>query len=114
MRLRHIEYDARRAAPGCLGDLQVADFVVEDRRIEGEPALRIFDARFVVPQRLVFVSALAAEDLEVLWRAERHVQRIVDAAETEALGGLEVYAEIAIGFVARNEAGRDAIGLGFL
>ena len=50
--------------PAVEGDLQIADLVVEDRRIERDAARRIFHAGLVVPQRLVVVRAETAEDGE--------------------------------------------------
>ena len=56
VRLGHVEHEARRAAAGVDRDLQVLDVGVEGGGVEGDAALRIFDAGFVVPQRLVVVG----------------------------------------------------------
>ena len=61
VRLGHIEHDARRAASGVEGNLQVLDIIVESRGIERDSMLRVFDPGLIVPKRLVRVGLEAAE-----------------------------------------------------
>ncbi len=113
MRLGHIEDDARRAAAGIERDLQVLDIVVEGRGVERDAVLRIFDPSLIVPQRFVLVgrSRERAVDGLIGSAAERNVQRIVDAAETEALGDLDVDAEVAVRLPAERSARAEAVRL---
>ena len=84
---------------------------MEHCRVEGEAALRIFDAGFVVPQRLVVISAEAPEGLQIATRAERHVDRVVDAAQAEALGRLNVDAEVVRRLPRGDHARRESVRL---
>ena len=55
---------------------------------------------------------MAAERHEVLRRAQRHVERIVDAAEAEALRDLGVEVRVFRQLVAGDDARREAVGVG--
>src|SRR6476661_5882373 len=114
MGLRHVEHDARRAAARVERHLQVLDVVVEGGRVEGDAALRIFDAGFIVPERLILVGLEAAEGRKVARAAKRRVQRVVDAAETEALRDLRVDAEAVAGLPAHDPARREAARTGLV
>src|SRR3546814_8880968 len=84
-----VEDDARRAAAGVGGDLQIVDLGIEAGGVEGDAAeLRLHPA-FIIPQRFVVVARSAAESLGIgavrhAAVAERQVEGIVDAAEAEA------------------------------
>ena len=91
-RLRHVEDHARRARAGRDGRLQIADVHVEAGDAERAVAVQHprLDADLVVPGRLVLPGLASAERDEVLRRAQRHVERIVDAAEPEPARDLRV------------------------
>src|SRR3954464_1131030 len=108
VRLRYVEDDARRAAAGVERDLQVLDLVVECGCVERNSVAGIFDSGFVVPQRLVLVVLEATEGREVGRLADRHVERIVHAAQAKALGNLKVDAEAATRLPAQYAARRKA------
>src|SRR5690606_22253224 len=81
---------------------------------EGVARTRDLHAGFVVPRGFVLVGLVAAEDGFVGRRAERQVQRIVDAAETEALARLNVQGDSGRQLVAGDDARRDAVRRGFI
>ena len=116
MRLVDIQDDARGAAAGVDGDLQIPDLRVENSGVEGDRAARIFDARLIVPQSLVIIIGRGerAVDRHVRRTAQGDVERIVDSAEAEALGGLQVDAEVAVRFPGGDHAGADPVRLGFV
>src|SRR5437764_4706720 len=109
MGFRDVEDDARGTCAGIQRDLQVLDVVIESRRVEGHAVLRIFDAGFVVPKRLVLILLETTERGDVGAAAKRYVKRIVDAAQAEALGCLDIDAEAAIGLPADDPAGRETM-----
>ena len=113
-RLRHVEDDARRARAGGDGRLQVVDVHVEPGHVERAVAVQHsrLDADLVVPDRLVRPGLAAAERDEVLRRAQRHVERIVDAAEPEPARDLRVQVGVVRQLVGGDEARRDAVGVG--
>src|SRR3546814_6148298 len=82
------------------------------RRVEGDSAeLRLHPA-FIVPQSFVVVARAAAEGLRVgsvryAAVAERQVERIVDAAEAEALRRLGIEGDAVGDIVAEQQARRE-------
>src|SRR3546814_4246628 len=65
-----VEDDARRAAAGVGGDLQIVDLGIEAGGVEGDAAeLRLHPA-FIIPQRFVVVARPAAE------RSEEHTSEL--------------------------------------
>ena len=88
---------------------------IEERGIQRDVAAGArLDARLVVPQGLVVVVLEAAEDGLVFVRAQRVVQRIVDAAEAEALRGLGIEGHAVVELVAHQKARGDAVGGGLV
>src|SRR5438128_7219688 len=93
--LRSVEDQSRRARPCRDGQLQVADIHVErgyiERRATAEQ--RGLPPDLVVPRLLVLPSGVAAVRGEVLRRAQRHVERIVDPTQPESPRDLSVQRE---------------------
>ncbi len=114
MRLGDVEHDARRAGTRVERDLEVPDFGPESGGIERDSAARIFYARFIVPQRLVVVDLETAENRDVGRAAQRDVERVIDTAEAEALGRLQVYAEVAARLPRQDAARGKAARLGLV
>src|SRR6202007_80199 len=99
------------AGAGGDGGLQVFDVHVERGEVEraaatGDLRLR---ADLVVPQRFVIPRVVAAEGSAVGRRTEREVERIVEAAEAEALRDLRVQARGVGELVAGHDARGDAV-----
>src|SRR5437868_5465492 len=114
VRLGNVEDDTRRAASGVQRDLQVLDVIVESCSVEGDTVPRIFEAGFIIPQRLVPVGLEAAEGREIRPRAQRDVERVIDAAEAEALGRLNVDAQASVRLPAEDPARREAFRTGLV
>ena len=114
MGLIDVEHHARAARAGVQSGLQILDVGVERRGVEGYAADARLHAAFVVPQRLVVIVLVAAEDRPVLGRAQRDVQRVVHAAEAEALRGLGVEGDGVRRLVAEQEAWGEAVRRGLV
>src|SRR5450631_728596 len=114
MRLRrHIEYEARRTGPCRHGRLEVLYIGIEGRHIQRHRALEEAElaADLVVLASLVLPVALAAELNLVLRGAQRQIDGVVDAAETEALRHLCIELSILVELEAQNSARRHAVGV---
>ena len=78
---------------------------MERGRVEAHPRPLHLDADLVVPQRSRRSIALVApEDRRSSGRAQRHVERIVDPAEAEALRGLGIPGHVGRHLVAEQQA----------
>ncbi len=113
MSARHVERNTRRARTGIEGYLQVFDIGVESRGIQRHAVTeRRLEPGFVVPHLLIAIRLEAAEDRLVLRRTQRLVERVVDAAQTEALRYLCVQCHRVTQVVARHHARSEAVGCG--
>ena len=108
----------RGARAGRHRRLQVADVHVEAGYVHRAAAVEERGLRpgLVVPELLVLPGVAAAERLQIPERADRHVERIVDAAEAEALGNLGVdlrgLRHVETGDEPRRRAGGGDVALG--
>lgn len=110
--LGNVKDQARRAGARGYGCLEVVDVDVEDRRVERGAVVREarLGAHFVVPCFLVQPAVAAAEGLEVLRCAQRHIERIVDSTQAKALGDLAVDVDLIGRSVAEDHPRSHAVG----
>src|SRR5207302_10269896 len=108
---RHVEHDTRGAGAGRRGGLQILDVVVECGHVERHAPVHEAHLRadLVVPVLLVPPVFLVAEDLDVLGRAQRNVDRVIDSAQAEATRRLQVELRVPVPFVGPDRARGDAV-----
>ena len=91
--VRHVEDDPRRARTGRHRCLQISDVHVEAGDVHRPTAFQDggLGAHFVIPERFIVPGGAVTKGLQIPRRAERRIERVVNAAEAEALRHLRVH-----------------------